>query len=83
MSSFSLKLIDTDKLLSSSECMEIVRKTLNRDNVKIKKVELFGDKTVFGFLGEYFRLLIYVEDELVSLSRILLLFTLHFIAVVA
>jgi len=69
MSSLNLKLIDTDKLLSSSECVKIVRKTLNQESIRIKKVELFGDKTVFGFLGEYFRLIIeLVEDETVCIT---------------
>lgn len=68
MSSHNLKLIDTNKLFSSSECVEIVRKSLNRDDFNIKNVELFGDKTVFGFLGEYFRLVIHVEGEAVSME---------------
>lgn len=68
MPAFDLKLIDTKKMFSRSECDEIVRKTLNRDDVTIRNVELFGDKTVFGFLGEYFRLVIYVEDRAVSMD---------------
>lgn len=66
MSTLNLKLVDTTKILSTSECAEIVRKTLNRDDVRINNVEVFSDKTVFGFLGEYFRLVIHVEDESVS-----------------
>lgn len=62
MSKSNLKLIETSKLFSSSECEEIVRKTLCRNDVAIKKVEVFGDATVFGFLGEYFRLVIHIAD---------------------
>lgn len=62
MSTSNLQLIETSKLFSEEECVEIVRKTLNCDNVSVKSVELFGNKTVFGFLGEYFRLVINVND---------------------
>lgn len=73
MSGFNLKLIDTNKMFSRSECVEIVRKSLNRDDFSIKNVELFGDKTVFGFLGEYFRLVIHVEDEAVRMKAFFLI----------
>lgn len=68
MSTFNLQLIDTNKLFSTSECVKIVRKTLNRDDFSIRNVELYGDATVFGFLGEYFRLVIHVEDVTVSVK---------------
>lgn len=70
MSKSIQKLIDTKKLLTRSECVEIARKTLNQDDVTITNVELFGDETVIGFLGEYFRLVIYVADDAVSKSSI-------------
>lgn len=63
MSASNLALIDTNKLFSNSEFVEIVRKTLNRNDAAIRNVELFGDKTVFGFLGEYFRLVINIDDD--------------------
>ncbi len=63
MSTVNSTLIETNKLFTSSECVEIVRKTLNRDDISIRNVELFGDKTVFGFLGEYFRLVIHLDDD--------------------
>lgn len=61
-----MKLIETSKLLTESEIESIVQNTLNRDGVKIKNVDVYGDNTVFGFLGEYFRLLIYLEPDSVS-----------------
>lgn len=69
MSKPNLQSIDPEKIFSKSECAEIVRKTLNRDDATIRKVELFGDKTVFGFLGEYFRLVIHVDDVAVSTPK--------------
>lgn len=72
MSTSNLQLIETSKLFTESECVEIVRKTLKRESVSVKSVELFGNKGVFGFLGEYFRLVIHVNnDDNVAVSTLL------------
>lgn len=61
--SSNLVLIETSKLFSYDECEEIVRKTIKHKDVVIRNVEVFGDRNVFGFLGDYFRLVIHTEDE--------------------
>lgn len=62
MASCQSDLINCNKILSIQELKEIVCKTLNVDNVNVTKYEITADPNVFGYLGEYFRLTVYVES---------------------
>ncbi len=51
-------------ILTIDELNEIVRKTLKivDDNVNVTKYEIKSDENVFGYLGQYFRLIVHVES---------------------
>lgn len=49
-------------ILAIHELKEIVCKTVNVDNVNVTRYEIEPDRNVFGYLGEYFRLTVYVES---------------------
>lgn len=62
MASSQSNLINCYTILSIKELEEIVCKTINVDNVNVIKHEITADPSVFGYLGEYFRLAVYVES---------------------
>ena len=53
-----------DDLISASECQEIVTKSLSGSQATVLSYNItpFGDE-VLGFLGEYFRLIVQIEEN--------------------
>lgn len=63
MASVQSELTNCYNILTIHELKQIVCKTINDvDNVNVTKYEIEPDRNVFGYLGEYFRLTIYVES---------------------
>lgn len=62
MASVQSELPNCYNILTMLELNEIVCKTINVDNVNVTKYEIKPDQNVFGYLGEYFRLTVYVES---------------------
>lgn len=61
-SSVQSELTNCYNILTIHELKEIVCKTIYVDNVNVTKYEIKADHNVFGYLGEYFRLTVYVES---------------------
>lgn len=55
-------LVNYHDILTIPELIEIVRKTVEHADINITKYEIKSDRNAFGYLGEYFRLTVYVKD---------------------
>lgn len=62
MASVCTELANCYNILTVHELKQIVCRTINVDNVNVTKYEIVADRNAFGYLGEYFRLTVYVES---------------------